>query len=92
MGARLLCSPSHDVSGIGQSVQAASVLRQCSGCQGLGGTRAGGMGDRGTGVGDMRDRGALGLGRGGGGGCPPLTGHTSPSSSSETSKAAILEK
>lgn len=89
-----MCAPSHDVSGIGQSVQAASVVRQCSGCQGLRGTGAGGMEDRGTGVGDMRDGGHWGGARGRRG-VPPLTGltgHTSPSSSSETSKAAILEK
>lgn len=59
-----MCAPSHDVSGIGQSVQAASVVRQCSGCQGLRGTGAGGMEDRGTGVGDMRDGGHWGGARG----------------------------
>lgn len=38
-------------------------------------------------------RGAPGLGvQGEGGGCPPLTRHTSPSSSLETSKAVALEK
>lgn len=79
-----MCAPSHDVSGIGQSVQAASVVRQSSGCQGLGGTGAGGMEDRGTGVGDMRDRGALGRGTGEAGGA-----HRSPGSPGTPHQAAL---